>query len=41
LSIFKYIKLRPPTVVDLVMIAIGLVGLYLAWLQVYGGTPGH
>ena len=33
LSIFKFIRLRPPTIVDLVMIAIGLASLYVAYLQ--------
>ncbi|MGA9266681.1 MAG: hypothetical protein WBV79_09545, partial [Rhodomicrobium sp.] len=42
LSIFKFIRFRPPTIVDVVMIAIGLAGLYLAWLQVTGGgAPGR
>ena len=31
--IFKFIGPRPPTIVDLVMIAIGLASLYNAYLQ--------
>jgi hypothetical protein len=31
--IFKLIRLRPPTIVDLVTIAIGLASLYIAYLQ--------
>ena len=33
MSIFKFIRLQPPTPVDLVMIAIGLTSLYVAYLQ--------
>jgi hypothetical protein len=33
LSISKFIRLRPPTLVDLIMIAIGLTSLYVAYLQ--------
>ena len=33
MPIFKFIRLKPPTIVDLVMIAIGLASLYIAYLQ--------
>jgi hypothetical protein len=33
LSITKFIRLRPPTIADLIMIGIGLAGLYVAYLQ--------
>ena len=35
------IKITPPTIVDLIMIAIALAGLYLTWLGVAGGAAGH
>ena len=40
MSIFKFIRLRPPTIVDLVMIAIGLASLYFTYLQVAVGGGG-
>jgi hypothetical protein len=40
LFISKFIRLRPPTLVDLVMIAIGLASLYVAYHQLVAETAG-